>query len=342
MRKKIATTVLSALCLLILILDMRTVSGAVTDGIRLCIESLIPSVFPLMLLTGILTKNLSNCEITSRKPAKSLRLFSGGSVRYWLIGSLSGYPVGAKNINDACRIGTLSAENGRYLLSFCSNCGPAFIFGMLGSMLNSDIAPWVLWLNLLLSSMITGYVFKPKESILCKNSSNGPSAQCNLWSSICGICVVCVWVIIFRIILAFASKWFLYILPVTLRVGICSFLELTNGFTMLEEISNPATRYIIASCSASFGGICVLMQTASVTDHIGLGHYFPGKLLQTAINFYLSVISQILIYPKSQRCHPSPFFLTVTALIIISIIAKKYCKKVVAIREKMLYNAGNA
>ena len=38
----------------------------------------------------------------------------------------------------------------------------------------------------------------------------------------------------------------------------------------------------------SFGGVCVLLQTASVTEGLPLGGYVKGKLLQTVFSFLLS------------------------------------------------------
>jgi hypothetical protein len=38
----------------------------------------------------------------------------------------------------------------------------------------------------------------------------------------------------------------------------------------------------------AFGGVCVLLQTASVTEGLSLGCYIKGKLIQTLFSLWLS------------------------------------------------------
>lgn len=110
--------------------------------------------------------------------------------------------------------------------------------------------------------------------------------------SIQTVAYVCGWVILFRILIAFIKRWFLWILPVPIQVIVFGILELSNGCCELYLIQEESIRFIIASCLLAFGGLCVLMQTISVTGGLSLRYYYRGKVMQT---MYSLIISWIVI-----------------------------------------------
>ena len=56
-----------------------------------------------------------------------------------VLGMLSGYPVGAQTAASLYASGQLTKEETERLLGFCSNAGPAFIFGMVGGLFMDSI-----------------------------------------------------------------------------------------------------------------------------------------------------------------------------------------------------------
>ena len=92
---------------------------------------------------------------------------------------------------------------------------------------------------------------------------------------------VCGWVILFRVILCFLQKWLLWRLPDAVSILLSGLLELTNGCLLLPKIPDMHIRFLCAVLMLNFGGICVLMQTASVAEGTELRYYIGGKLLQT-------------------------------------------------------------
>jgi len=114
-------------------------------------------------------------------------------------------------------------------------------------------------------------------------------------SSIRTMVVICGWVMLFRIILKLFDS-LLFKLPSVTRVTVYGILELSNGCIALGSIDNEYTRFIMASAFLSLGGICVLLQTWSVTERIGLGLYIPGKLLHTLFSITVSSVIGSFIY----------------------------------------------
>ena len=102
------------------------------------------------------------------------------------------------------------------------------------------------------------------------------------------MCLVCCWVILFRTVITFLKVWVFKLFPALVQVLLSGTLELTNGCFELPEIKNVDHRFILCSCMLSFGGICVLLQTSSVTKGLSLRSYVKGKLLQMLFSFILS------------------------------------------------------
>ena len=97
-------------------------------------------------------------------------------------------------------------------------------------------------------------------------------------------------------------------------------LELANGCCALEQITDVNLRFAICSGMLAFGGICVTMQTVSVTGGLSLKQYFLGKMIQTAF----SVIAAASVCMTPSKYAIVPMMLILTALFLLQ-ISKKRC-----------------
>jgi len=275
--------------MLLLIFDSRLALESARTGLELCIQTVIPSLFPFLVLSTLLTKSITG---TSKLllPVTRLLGIPSESQSVLISAFLGGYPVGAKCTHDLWRTGLLQQGQAERLLGFCSNAGPAFLFGMLSGFFPDKKAVWLLWLIHILSAVLTGCVLPQagtanaaQTKIAVKNESAD-----FLLSTMKAMGMICCWVILFRILVTFLLRWFLWLLPTWLQVLVTGLLELTNGCCDLMLITAPEVRFVICSCMLAFGGICVLVQTASVTSGLSLRYYLRGKVLQTTFSFLLS------------------------------------------------------
>ena len=101
--------------------------------------------------------------------------------------------------------------------------------------------------------------------------------------------LICCWVILFRMLTVFLKSWCLWILPQWTQVFVTGLLELTNGCCDLVLIKDVKMRFLLCSGMLSFGGLCVFMQTASVSGGLSLKFYILGKCLQAGLSLLLSV-----------------------------------------------------
>ncbi len=314
-----------ALGMLVLILDSKTAINGAAQGIRLCIQSVIPALFPFFVLSAMLTGTLTGIKSPILRPLGKLCGIPKGGESILLSGLLGGYPVGAQCISQAYTNGKLSQSDARRMLGFCSNAGPSFLFGMSGILFNTKSIPFILWMIHIISALIVGMIL-PKSSSGAVIPSAGKQVHAGqaVQTAVRSIATVCSWVILFRMILCFADRWFLWLLPEVIQILITGILELTNGYLELAHVQNEGLRFVLASIFLSFGGFCVILQTASITGQAGLdlGSYFLGKLLQTAVSAALSVIVSGLLFPGFPRLQHPWIVLLTGCIIIVAIITK--------------------
>ncbi len=322
----------------ILILDAKTAALGVKEGMMLCMEAVIPALFPFLFLSGMLNRILAGQPNRFLLPLGKLCRIPTGSEGILLTGLIGGYPVGASMVAQACKDGSLSRDDGRRMLGFCNQAGPAFIFGMLGPMVDSPALPWLIWGLMILSAVITAVMLPGKSDGRSSPKHYAETSLVNaLANAIRTMATVCGWVILFRVVLVFVRRWFLWLFPVSIQVFLTGFLELSNGCSALKGLDPPCLILILSGWMLSFGGICVGMQTMSVCRGLDTGLYFPGKLLQSCINCLLSILFSLLIFPNTVAYIPwqlPVFVLSVAAVTLIHL----HRKKVVAFCGRILYN----
>lgn len=318
---------------LVMILDAKTAVLGAREGVMLCIYTVIPSLFPFFVLSVVMNSSLLGVKFPIMQPLCKFCKIPSGAESLLLLGILGGYPVGAKCINDAYLEKSISKHDARRMLGFCSNAGPAFIFGMTGMLFSTAAASWTLWLIQILSALIVGALLsKQSNQVSQLKTTNSVSVAKAIETSIKSIAGVCAWVLVFRVIIAFCDRWFLWLFPLEIRAIFVGFSELTNGVNMLSSITHEGVRFVLASLFLAGGGLCVAMQTVSVTKDVGIGMYFPGKALQGIISFLIASIAQRVIFPPSEcwNVHISVYIVILLCGACILLSRMKY-KKAVAI-----------
>jgi len=280
---------LAAISLLVLIFDSSLALEGARSGIELCLKTVIPSLFPFFVLSMILTKTLTENVSYPVRAAADVFGIPKAAASVLIPSVLGGYPVGAKCVGDLYQRNQISRNEAERLLAFCSNAGPSFLFGMVSGFFPERKYVWLLWFIHIFSAVFTAAAI-PVE----KMDRNKPETKQNtvkesiVLSAAKAMGLVCCWVILFRIIISFLNSWVLWMLPDWSQVLLMGILELTNGCCELLLVSDVGLRFVLCSCMLSFGGICVLFQTASVTNGLSLGSYVKGKLMQTSFSFLLS------------------------------------------------------
>ena len=337
-KEQLATAIGGGLGMLVLILDAQTALSGAVEGMRLCIWTIIPALFPFFVVCNYMTGSLSPRFL---RPLGKLCKIPAGEESLLLAGMLGGYPVGAQCIAKEVQAGGLSRQDAHRMLGFCSNAGPAFLFGIIGRQLGSVWLTLALWMIHLASAIAVSILLPGRRQKIAGVQKSGPRSSSNVMgASIQATAYVCGWVVLFRVIIAVVDRWALWLLEQPLRTLAVGLLELTNGCCALDAIAQPGARFVLCAALLGYGGVCVLMQTLSVTKDCGLGMYFPGKVLQGGISAILAFFAQFFLFSQNEQMGFQPILLVcvVTCLVTFWRIRKKGVEK----SRSMLYTIGKS
>ena len=136
---------------------------AARDGLALCGNVIIPSLFPFFVLSSLVVE-LGLAGYLGRMLEGVMRpLFnvSGVCASAFALGFVGGYPVGARTAIDLYQKGMCTRTEAERLLAFCNNSGPAFILGVVGAgVFASSRVGVLLYLAHALASACIGVLFR--------------------------------------------------------------------------------------------------------------------------------------------------------------------------------------
>ena len=294
---KLKTGIPAALAFLVLILDAKTAIYGATVGLQMCLQTVVPSLLPFFVLSMVLTSSIVGQNIRILRPVAKLFGIPKGAESLLVIGMLGGYPSGAQAVTQAYQSGGLRREDAHRMLAFCNLAGPSFLFGIVAGKFNSAAAAWLLWGIHILSAFLVSLILLGRSSGSASTPKGNPiTLSVALRKSINVIAVVCGWIILFQVVIAVLDRWILWLLPPWMQVMITGLLELSNGCCDLGIITGEGLRFVVCSGMLAFGGLCVQMQTASVTDDLALKSYISGKILQGLFSITLSYVCQRFLF----------------------------------------------
>lgn len=321
MAKKVVALrfILCIISYILLIFHAEIVFTGAKDGVLLCINTLVPTLFPFLLLGSLTTSAAKGLHMPFLRPLCRLCGISKGAEAIFLVGILGGYPSGAQAVAECYRSGTITKTQATHLLRFCNNAGPSFIFGIIGAILHDIRLCFVIWGIHISSAVITGYLFADKMPPSVNNKvHNNFSIVKALESSVKTMGKICGWVIIFRIILAFLDSNISLKLDSGTTALLAGLLELSNGCIRLSGL--PAMQsFFLSGFMLSFGGICVWMQTASLVSSIGFTSFCVGKCVQSLVSILLCCLVSPLLF-SVQVLLP---VLAAVALLFLTLCMKK-------------------
>ena len=137
----------------------QAVATGISRGLSVCGNVIIPTLYPFMLVSGILADS-PLCRAPGRlSRGMCRRLFGlpGCCGPVILLSLLGGYPAGALAISRLQRQGILSNEQVNRLLTFCVCGGPGFIVNTVGAgLLGSSRAGWLLFASQATAAVLIG------------------------------------------------------------------------------------------------------------------------------------------------------------------------------------------
>lgn len=136
---------------------------AMREGLKLCGNVILPSLFPFFVLSSLVVElGMSRYLGRLLEPVMApLFRVNGNCASALALGFIGGYPVGARTAIQIYENGQCSRTEAERMLAFCNNSGPAFILGVVGAgVFGSGAAGLLLCLTHLLASLAVGVLFR--------------------------------------------------------------------------------------------------------------------------------------------------------------------------------------
>ncbi|MFR3079302.1 MAG: nucleoside recognition domain-containing protein [Intestinimonas butyriciproducens] len=283
--------------------------SAAREGLMLCYNVIIPSLFPFFVLSALVV-DLGLAGYIGRALEGFMRpLFNvpGACASAFVLGFVGGYPVGARTALSLYQKGMCTKTEAERLLSFCNNSGQAFILGVVGAgVFTSSRVGVLLYLAHAAASICVGLFFrfyrrgkKGREARVSPKfeaerfTTAFTGAVKNSFLSTLNICAFVVFftVVIRLLFLSGALPALARLLGVLLSpLGftqewaerlLTGAIELSSGVWTLSGAGGMAGRMSMAAFMLGWAGLSVHCQVLSFLGGSGLSvrTYIAGKFL---------------------------------------------------------------
>ena len=292
-------------CFLFLYLLLFPQNGlyACTHALALWSDSVVPALFPVMILSRLLIS--TDILYFILKPVaflcgRFLHLSFYGTYAL-LLGYVCGYPMGIKTIADLEDERLLSQEEGRFLATFINNVSPGFLSGYVCTELlqKPETAPayMVIIYGASLTYGTVSAIFQKnagtlppyaKETIVQPDQKSHLSflmlLDHTLEDSILQLLKIGGYMILFSVLSSITCVF--SFLPETAMVLLSATLEISCGAQQITLLACSAfLKGILLTASLSFGGLCSAFQSSSFLQRAGipLPKYIKAKAMISLI-----------------------------------------------------------
>ena len=309
--------------------------GAMRDGIKLCGNVILPSLFPFFVLSSLVVElGMSRYLGKLLEPVMApLFRVNGNCAAALALGFVGGYPVGAQTAIQIYENGQCSRTEAERMLAFCNNSGPAFILGVVGAgVFGSGGLGLLLYLAHLLASLLVGMLFrfyKPGEGPQTRRG-RGPQFQAANFSksftksvtgALCSTLNICAFILFFTVflrilahagVLAGAARLLSALLtPLGMDQTwaerlLTGLVEVSSGVSSLTD-GTLSGRLSMAAFMLGWAGVSVHCQVMAFLGDSGLSirTYVIGKLLHGALSASLTA----LLFRHIPLSAPASFYL---------------------------------
>lgn len=302
-----------------LLIFPKAAAEAVKDGLIMCGQVIIPSLFPFFIATNLLNELGASKLISNALAPFGARLgISGHGVSAFIIGVTGGYPLGAAYTARLRSQGLISREEASRLLVFCNNSGPAFIVGAAGiGVFSSAAVGFFLYAVHILSALSFGIMICPKAPCdICYDEDIfapvifSEAITASVRRSADSVIGVCAFVIAFSAlngvldgmditrILAGELSYRLGAELSWCRALLSGILELGNGIGGMSGLDIRPLNLALAAFILSWGGLSVHFQTLAMisgTD-IKTARYMIGRLMIALMAASLSLLGTSIVF----------------------------------------------
>ena len=262
----------------------KSVSEGVIASIKVCVNVIIPSLFPFMIASGIIISSGLYYKLSLPFSPISRYVFHlrADLFSIFLISSVGGYPVGAKLLINLYESGNIDKNTAEKMLGFCYMGGPAFFIGAAGMKIyNSTSVGMIIFASIFFANLTAMFLFglrspkPPKDTHGRRLIFTLNDFLSSINSGGIGIAKICAAIVFFASLLAvldasgiidFFSRIISLITnisPEICRILLRSMLEISN----ISALPSDTSFLPIVTALLSFGGLCVIFQVEGIIEN---------------------------------------------------------------------------
>ncbi len=301
MLKKFLTVLLIAAFVFALLLMPERFSAAVSEGLRLCLQSVVPALF-LFLCTAELIRKLRLFGRFTRRFGRLLHpLHLPPTVMSCLVlGAVCGFPIGAKEICTARQEKILTERQAAYALSLCSGASPAFLAAFVGERLfgQSSLGILIWGISLFSSLLVNGALCRKalvgqptigQFPVMTEMPPLFPSLLSSIRNAGRTLASICSLILFFSSVCSVLAG-LVPALNDNLSALLFGLIEMTGGIAFLSSPS-PVAAALCAGLT-TFGGLSITAQTLLFAKqaHLPIRPYLLGRTLSALLSAALSFV----------------------------------------------------
>lgn len=287
-----------SIIILLMLIDAKTSVYYSSVGLMIWFEKMIPTLFPFMIISGILIRTGYSTKLAKLFYPLIGRLFSLSYDCIYIIimGFFCGFPMGANVIADSISLGKISKKEGALLLSFTNNIGPIYFISFVCIQCpnkNIVLSLMIMYLIPCLYGLILRYtvyrsIVIPKVVQISEKKRETTlfmTLDESITKSIDSITRLGAYMILFNLLNIIPNFYFFHI-PTVLQKMIGCLLEISGG---IMQLNGAVSLYPFVYIILPFGGLSCIAQTFSMIKNTQLNimEYIMHKVIQTAITCVL-------------------------------------------------------
>ena len=302
MTKKLFSFLLNLLLIIIFLyifIYSKIVKETIIFGINLWLYTLIPSIFPFLLISKLLVKyNILNIvNNTFGFYIEKIFNISKKSTFVVLLSIISGFPSGSIYIKDLLYKNQISIIEANKLITFTSFSSPIFVISVIGeTLLNNRHLGITIYFIHLITGLLVGFLFKSdinrnnNNNLICnkepfiKNLLDSLNESFNILINMLGI------ILFFLIIISLANTFLPNNIIMLLLKGL---IEITTGVIYISKASiSIKLKASLIGAIISFNGLSIHYQVKNITNNTNISYknYLTARIIHSISCFIIIYI----------------------------------------------------
>lgn len=298
--------ILSFATMFLIICNKSLISRTIITSFGIWFNTLVPSMFPMFILSDILI----NYNFTTYIPKRIINFISkifnisNSSVLIIFLSMISGFPTNAINIKNAYDNNIISKNEAEHLLLFNHFANPLFVLETVGNFyLNNNKYGIIILLSLILGSIIIGILFRNKNHNITinyisknnKSQSFGTVLSEAIKKSVNTLLMISGTITLFLVL----STLIINVFNINSYIStlIQAILEMTMATSFLSSLDiSDMLKVVFTTSIIAFGGLSIHLQVISILDDkIKYRNYLIGRIFHALISGIISFLIMILI-----------------------------------------------